>query len=230
MAPADHEGRPILQIGAATTWAELGAVLAPILPHVAHLIERVGNPQTRHVATIGGQVATASAIGDLLPFFLVLDTTVTVASATHSRELRLDAFLQDPTATLRGALLTAITVRLPVARGTVLVEKASRRRDADVATITAAAYIVVDGARVVHAAIAVGGAGPRAQRLTQAEETLVGASLGADVAERAARLAQTELTPWSDVRASAAHRRTLVDGLVRGMLMDTARIHAEGDQ
>lgn len=228
VSPADHDGRADVRIAAATTWAELGVVLAPILPQVVPLIERVGNPQTRRVATIGGQVATASAIGDLLPLFLVLDATLTVASATESQALRLESFLQAPTATLHGALLTEIALRLPAARGTLLVEKASRRHDGDIATISTAAYVELDGTRIVHAALAVGGAGPRAQRLTQAEDTLVGATLGADVADRAVQAAQAELSPWSDVRASAAHRRMLVAGLIGGMLTDLARRQAEG--
>lgn len=228
VSPPDHDGRPMLRIAAATTWSELDAALAPILPHVAQLIARVGNPQTRQVATIGGQIATASSIGDLLPLFLVLDATLTVASATRTQTVRLDAFLQEPTATLHGALLTEIAVKLPAMRDQLLLEKASRRRDGDIATITTAAYLVLDGRRVLHAALAVGGAGPRVQRLARVEASLVGATLEADAVAQAARLAQLEITPWSDVRASAAHRRLLVEGLVSGMLTDAAGSPAQG--
>jgi xanthine dehydrogenase small subunit len=223
LSPEDGEGRRTLRIGGACTWTDLGAVVAGPLPQVGSLIERVGNPQTRNVATIGGQIATASSIGDLLPLLLVLDATVTMSSATHARELSIDAFLHDPSAALHGALLTAITVRLPSPHGALLVEKASRRRDADVATIAVAAYVEVRGTRVVQAALAVGGAGPRAQRLTQAEQRLVGATIGEEAAKSAAQAAETEVSPWSDVRASAAHRRALVTGLIHGMLMDVAR-------
>ncbi|MEO0763091.1 MAG: FAD binding domain-containing protein, partial [Pseudomonadota bacterium] len=75
-----------LRIGAAVTMSEMHAVIAPLYPSYGELIRRYGSEQVRQAATLGGNIANGSPIGDGSPALIALDATLHLRSASGSRQ------------------------------------------------------------------------------------------------------------------------------------------------
>ncbi|AHM02815.1 Xanthine dehydrogenase [Roseibacterium elongatum DSM 19469] len=63
-------------VGAMTTLAEFGAFIADRHPSLAEMIRRYGSVQVRNAATIGGNIANGSPIGDSPPALIALGATL----------------------------------------------------------------------------------------------------------------------------------------------------------
>jgi len=84
------------KIGAMTTIAEL--IASPLFDSKYEAIREVarkfGGPSIVNVATVGGNVCSASSSEDLLPLLLVLDAQVRTRSVKGDRVVRLEDFLK----------------------------------------------------------------------------------------------------------------------------------------
>ena len=91
--------------------------------------------------------------------------------------------------------------------------KVSKRRDMDVATISAAILVKRDRDSIVDARVAYGGAGPRVLRLQQTEAFLAGRVFDEESFSEAGRIAEGEIAPINDIRGSSEFRRELARAL-----------------
>ncbi len=175
-----------------------------------------GNLNIRNRATIGGNLCNASPAADLPPVLLVLDAEVCIAGPRRSRELQLQEFFLGPgeTALMPGEILTE--VRFPRRPGwTVRYERLDVRQAMDIAVVGVGLAIRLNGERCTDARLALGAVAPTPIRVPEAEAELVGKQLTNETVGRAARLARDAARPISDIRASAAYRRDMVEKLVR---------------
>ena len=192
-----------LALGAGVTCAELEREpFATLAPALAQAARTVGSPQLRNVATVGGNVCTASPAGDLLPVLSALDATIVCTSAGGARRLPIHEFLLGPKrADLRpGELVTRI--ELPTANGAQEFLKVGTR-NAMVISVASVAMVHL-GADV---RIALGSVGPTVLRARAAEEWF--GQRGFDpsaISEMADRVAE-EARPIDDHRSTAAYRR-----------------------
>ncbi len=180
--------------------------------------EVVGGHQIRNVGTVGGNVANASPAADVVPVLLALDAAVTCVGPDGPRTVPLDDFLLGPGLTARRAdeLLTAVTFPFPPPRSGTAFLKAGRRRAMEIslACVAVRLTLAADGERCADVRIALGAVGPRALRARAAERLLEAQPLTEDQLRRAGQAAAAECQPITDVRASAAYRRLLVETLV----------------
>jgi CO/xanthine dehydrogenase FAD-binding subunit len=149
---------------------------------------------------------------------VALGATIEIRSAEGSREVEAEEFF-------RGYLLTDLeagemvtNVRIPVpAAGYGLAQLV--RRAGDFAIVAACALIELDEAgRCRHAALALGGVGPRPLRMRRAEALLIDRVVDDPVILEAAGAACDELSPESDIHASAAYRRAMARVMARRAL------------
>lgn len=210
-----------LTIGAAAPYADLIAAieaaphlrLAPLIP----LLTRLGSRQIRGLGTLGGNLATASPIGDALPPLLALGATIRLRSTQRTRDLQVADFLLGYRRTALAAHEVIESITLPsVPPGALFAcEKLSKRRDQDIAALSAAILLGIDQGHVRTAAIALGGMGPTAARAPAAEAALIGAEWSQPALDRAAEALSTDFAPLSDSRGSAAYRQQAAAGLLR---------------
>lgn len=226
MSSGPHGRR--LTLGANVRWSALEKLAAAECPPLASLLRRMGSPQIRAVATVGGNIMTASPIGDLLPLLLVMNADLEFAHRDGTRRVPLhEAIVGYRQIDLRpGELLVRVHLPLPHAHEHLVLEKVSRRRDMDIATVSLAArwHVSAEGC-IREIALAVGGAGPTAQRLPEVEQLLEGRDNVA-ATWRAAALHLSECVhPRDDVRGSAEYRRRVLGQLVSALpsLGDAAR-------
>jgi len=174
------------------------------------------SPLIRNRATLGGNLATASPIGDSAPLLLALDAEVKIAGPLGFRNLPLDAFFTGYRRTALEAAELLVSIRIPKPLPIALrFFKASKRRLDDISTVAACFALRFDRAgRVTAARIAYGGVAAVPRRVKQAEDELMGKAWNHTALARAQRAVEHSLQPMSDHRGSAAYRLALAQSLL----------------
>jgi xanthine dehydrogenase small subunit len=211
-----------IAVGAAVPYARLLALFRQeegFAPFGA-LLARLGSRQIRGLGTLGGNLGTASPIGDALPPLVALGASVTLGSVRGTRSLPIEAFL---TGYRRNALaadevVLSVTLPRPAPGAHFVCEKISKRHDQDIATVGAAMLVQVAGGVVSAARLAFGGVGATILRAPRAEAALLGSAFDAATVARAAEALAGDIAPLSDWRGTAEYRRMVAQGLL-------ARLH-----
>lgn len=206
-----------LRIGAATKLADLqgSELLSGVLGVLAGAAARVGSPQIRNLATIGGNICNASPAADTVPPLLILDARAEMVSPRGLRTVPLDEFFVGPGQTVmnKNEFLAAVFIPTQPKGAVAVYMKQSPRRAMDLAVVGVGALLAREG-NGLQARIALGAVAPTPLRAVQAERLLEGAiELDGNVISQAAELAAQEVAPISDVRASAEYRREMVRAL-----------------
>ena len=190
----------------------------------------IGGHQIRNVATVGGNIVTASPAADLVPALLVLDAEVALAGAADTRRLPLERFLTGPNRTERrlDEVLTEVRFRKLPPRSATAFLKAGRRRAMEISVVCVAARLTLDAERRCRQVrLSLGAVGPKALRPEAAEQYLEGQPAAPERFREAGRIAAEGSAPISDVRASDRYRRLLAGALVgRALQASLDRIDA----
>jgi xanthine dehydrogenase small subunit len=214
----------VWRIGAATPLADVEAWSADAVPVLHRALRYFGSRPIKHRGTVGGNVCTASPIGDLAPVFLALDAVAEVMGPAGRRDIPFAAWFVGyrTTALAPGEVLAAVRVA-PVAPGVRHgAYKVSRRRELDISAVSACLLIEERDGRVARARFAFGGMAATPTRCREAEAVVEGQPWTAASAARAAEVVSATLSPIDDVRGSAWYRRTVAANLVRGFYDETA--------
>jgi xanthine dehydrogenase small subunit len=216
-----------LSLGAAVSYARLldlcraEAGFGPL----AALLARLGSRQIRGLGTLGGNLGTASPIGDALPPLVALGATVTLASPRGERTMPVAEFL---TGYRRNALaadevILRVHIPRPPADAHFACEKISKRHDQDISTVGAALLVREEAGRVAEARLAFGGVGATVIRAAGAEAALLGKAFDAAAVAAAAEALARDIAPLSDWRGSAAYRLAVAQGLLRRLHLRATR-------
>jgi carbon-monoxide dehydrogenase medium subunit len=187
--------------------------LQELCPIVSYAAGEIGDPQVRHVGTIGGSVAHGDPASDMPSVLTALDAEMVVRGPGGVRNVGAGDFFKGlfETDLATDEVLTEIRVPKTTGRGWSYLKFQRRAQD---------------WALVAVAALAQNGAGPsvaltnmadRPMRAAGVEEELAGGADPAAASERAAE----GTSPPTDAFASAEYRLELVKVLVRRALEET---------
>ncbi len=195
-----------IRIGAGVTMSDVGTLMQDHHPAFAEMIRRYGSVQVRNAATIGGNIANGSPIGDGPPALIALNARLILRKSDSHREIALEDFFieygrQDRSP---GEFVEAIVI--PRQKDTLDVYKLSKRFDQDISAVCGAFNIVVEDDRVTSARIAFGGMAGTPKRARAVEQALIGESWCEDTIRAAMARMPEEFEPLSDMRASAEYR------------------------
>ncbi|WP_339822543.1 xanthine dehydrogenase small subunit [Sulfitobacter dubius] len=195
-----------LRIGAMTTLTEVEAKLSPLFPSLGVMLRRYGSTQVRNAATLGGNIANGSPIGDGPPALIALGATLQLRRGDARREMPLEDFFLDYGKQDRaaGEFVEAITV--PRQHDTLRCYKLSKRFDQDISAVCGCMSITGNGTEILTARIAFGGMAATPKRAAAAEAALVGQPWSEDTIRKAMEAMTDDFTPLSDMRASASYR------------------------
>jgi xanthine dehydrogenase molybdopterin binding subunit/xanthine dehydrogenase small subunit len=212
-------------VGAATTLTRLDETLGDEYPELREMLLVFGSRQIRNRATLGGNLVTASPIGDSAPVLLALDARVVLASANGERALPMEEFFVSyrKTALLAGEILKSVIVPR-FGRETKSIRrfyKVSKRREMDISAVAGvfAIQLAEDGS-ITHARLAYGGVAAMPARARATEQALTGRRWNPKTCEDVLPILESEFTPISDVRGSASYRRGLIKTLLRKFFAD----------
>ena len=209
-------------LGAGIPLADLGRRLAGRVPLIDLLLPRFASRPIRNAATLGGNLATASPIGDAAPVLLALAADLVLAGPDGRRILPLDQFFTGyrTTALRPGELIVAARIPRPLAP-LVGFEKVAKRHVDDISSVAVAfALEVVDG-HVERVRIGLGGVAATPIRPIATEQALHGHPWDADTVGAAAATLEGEGSPLDDHRASAAYRRAMLGQALRRLFVDS---------
>lgn len=206
----------VLRIGGGATWSEIEKIVAEIFPPYHEIITRFGGPQIRNAGTLAGNLATGSPIGDAIPFHLVMDSEIRLASSRGERVVPLREFYTGyrKNVMAKDELIVEITTPLLTAGEHLVLYKISRRRDLDISTLTLGLWIAAADGVIENARLAVGGVDQTVVRIEASEQHLIGKPIEESVFRQAGVIAQQEITPWTDVRGGADFRLQLTANLM----------------
>lgn len=210
-----------IAVGGGATLARLRGVMAARHPDFAELIRRYGSVQVRNAATIGGNIANGSPIGDGPPALIALGATLTLRCGARKRSLPIEDFFLDYGKQDRGPGEFVESIHIPAQVDRLRCHKLSKRFDQDISAVCGCFNIsVVEGA-VSGARIAFGGMAGIPKRATAVESALLGQPWTRETVEAAFPAFAEDFQPISDMRASATYRlRAAENMLLRSFLED----------
>ncbi|TFL20122.1 xanthine dehydrogenase small subunit [Jannaschia formosa] len=205
-----------IRIGAMTDMETLRRAIAPHHPSFAELLRRYGSVQVRNAATIGGNIANGSPIGDSPPPLIALGATLHLRRGAERRAMPLEDFFLDYGKQDRqpGEFVEAVTI--PRQPDALYCHKVSKRFDQDISALCMGANLPVVEGRLAAPRIAFGGMAGTPKRAAHAEAALDGQKVTEAAFEKAAAALAEDFTPLSDMRASAAYRLEAARGALMG--------------
>jgi len=206
------EGKTAITIGAAVPYARAMPALIAAFPALRTYLARLGSRQIRTLGTIGGNLGTASPIGDMPPVLLALETRVKLASRRGARELPLEEFFLDyrKTALAPDEVIESLTMPRLWPGEVFYCDKVSKRRDQDISTVAGAYRLRIKEGKVEDVRLAFGGMAAIPKRASQAEAALMKSGFTA----AAAALPQ-DFQPIDDWRGTGLYRLQVASNLLR---------------
>ena len=204
-----------LVVGSGAPLTDVLSAVRKDFPALYEMLGTFGSVQIRNCATLGGNLGTASPVGDTLPVLMAYSARVVLESLNGRREIALSEFITGyrRTAARSDELITSVIIpNAPAAL--VQAYKVSRRRDVDISSVSAGFRVELAGGVIGDIVLAYGGMAERTKRASHAEAFLRGKPWTREAVEAAAALLEKDLTPISDVRGSADFRRTVARNLL----------------
>ncbi|MCB1335088.1 MAG: xanthine dehydrogenase small subunit [Roseivivax sp.] len=222
-----------LHIGAAVTMDRVLAAVQDRHPSYAAMLRRYGSAQVRAAATIGGNIANGSPIGDNPPALIALGATLHLRRGDSTRALPIEAFFIEYGKQDRapGEFVTGVTI--PGQPDRLRVYKLSKRFDQDISAVCGAFRIIVENGTVTEARIAFGGMAGIPKRAAAVEAALTGKPWTEATVAATFDAWEDDFTPLTDMRASAGYRLEAARAMLRrcwledhGQTVDVRKVSA----
>lgn len=205
----------MLHVGAAVTIAALREAVQDRLPSFAELLRRYASEQVRNAATIGGNIANGSPIGDGPPALIALGATLHLRRGDDLRSIPLEDFFLDYRKQDRRPGEFVAGISFPEQAPSLRCYKISKRFDQDISAVCGCFNFTVDAGKIASARIAFGGMAGIPKRATHVEQVLIGNPWNEKTIADALPAVAQDFTPLSDMRASAGYRLEAAANLLR---------------
>jgi len=206
-------------IGGAATVSDLmeSPLIKEIFPNFSSYAKLISSTPIRNIATIAGNIVNASPIGDFSIALLALEARIILTDGSSTREIALKNFYKGYKTLDKKPeeFIESIWFEMPPANNFFHFEKVSKRTWLDIASVNSAIKIEVKADTVLSANISAGGVGPIPTLLRATNDFLKGKTISTTLIREAISIAQTEISPISDARGTAAYKRFLLGQLIK---------------
>ena len=187
-----------------------------VFPALYIMLAVFGSRQIRSQATLAGNLASASPIGDTLPVLMALNARIELQSINGKREIPMTEFIVGYRKTQKqeNEIISAIVIPKMNNNSIIASYKVSKRKDLDIATVSSGFSLKFKNDEISEAILAYGGMAEKTKRATSAESFLIGKKWTRENAEKAGEFVYSEYTPLSDARSGAEFRRLAARNLV----------------
>ncbi len=211
-----QEGR--LRLGAAVTFhtLEQDPLLKSLVPILSAAAAQMGSVQVRRLATIGGNVGTASPAGDGITPLTALEAQVKIVSRGNCRTVALNELITGPgrTGVAPNELIHSLTIVLPEQPERFFFSKIMRRRAVAIARMNLAVQLALDGRGTIQSPrIAAGAVFPSPRRLLEVEQMLIGQEPGERLFQDCGRRAVAAMLSVSGRRPSMVYKEPALERL-----------------
>lgn len=206
-----ENNKEYLYIGGSVTFNEIIEcdLLKQQSPLLIKASKLIGSPQIRNVATLAGNIQTASPAGDGLVALYGSDALVVLVSQEGQREIPIEKFIKGPGKTEKR--IDEIIKGFKIPR-----QKWDFQEFFKVGKRNALAISIINGIVKVNfnedgtikdTRIVLGAVGPTPIRLERAENLLVGKNCTEKTIEEIKKIISEDISPISDIRGSSEYRR-----------------------
>ena len=208
------------RIGAMMTIEDLRLWAQDKHPSFAALLQRYASTQVRMAATIGGNIANGSPIGDSPPALIAMGAKLELRRGSDIRILPIEDFFIDygkqdlrPSEFVQAILIPNISPSLRC-------YKISKRFDQDISALCGCFNLTITDNKIVTARIAFGGMAGIPKRAAHLEAALLGQDWNDTTIARCVAALDRDFTPLSDMRASADYRLSVAKNLLHRYFHD----------
>jgi xanthine dehydrogenase small subunit len=193
------------------------------LPSLYHMLQLFGSLQIRNIATLGGNIGSASPIGDLLPLLIAYKAIVILQSESAERQITIHDFIKGYHITdlHPDEIISAVHIPKPAAGTIISSFKVSKRKDLDISTVSGAFSLQLKNETVQEIILAFGGMAEKTERASLTETFLAGKTWSRQTVEQAMEILVHEFAPLSDARADAMYRSLVARNLLLKFYAET---------
>lgn len=213
-----------IHIGPLTTHTDIAesVLLKSRAEALAEASWEVGAAQIRNMGTIGGNIVTASPAGDTIPALYVLDAELELQSLTGIRRVKIEDFFLGPRRTVlqKDEMITNIIIQSQKPNEISIFQKLGPRRAQAISIVNVAVKLSMgtEPRQCLGGKIAFGSVAPTVIRAKKCEAMLRLGRLTDEMIHDIGKAAWKEVSPISDIRASAEYRRDMAGALLeRGL-------------
>lgn len=220
-----------VEIGAAVPLSHIKKQLKGIFPSMDEMLHWFAACQVRNRATLGGNIGTASPIGDMPPVLLSLDAQLKIVGMNGERIIPLSDFFKGyrQTDLNRGEIIVSIQIPKTLPQGAVRrlsqSYKIGKRGTDDISIVAAAFTIDLDkNHHIIQARLGYGGVAATPIRAVTVESILVGKPWDIHTVQEVKPLLKETFTPLTDLRGTAEYRKQLVANLFEKFFVEMGGI------
>jgi len=204
-----------IEVGAVTPLIKFEKFILKYYPDFNSVLKRYGSIQIRNVGTIGGNIATASPIGDTLPILLSLNANIIIEGKNKKKNIPIQNFFQSyrKTKLKKGEFIYSI--KIPIYKKNIFkAYKISKRFDDDISSVCASFNLQIINKKIKNIKIAFGGMAEVPKRAINCEKNLNNKNLSLTSFERAKNYLEKDFKPIDDMRATKEYRMEIAKNLL----------------
>jgi len=204
-----------IEVGATTPLIKFEFIIKKYYPDFDRILKRYGSVQIRNVATLAGNMATASPIGDSLPLLLSLDASIYIESFNKKMVVPINDFFHGyrKTKLKKGQFIRSI--RIPIFKRNIFkAYKISKRIDDDISSVCASFNLTIVNKKIKNIKIAYGGMAATPKRAVYCEKILLNSNFSEDIILKAQKILEKDFQPIDDMRASKDYRIEIAKNLL----------------
>jgi len=215
-----------VEFGSGLSLEDIKNIALEQLPALYESLVVFGSKQIRWKATLGGNLGSASPIGDTLPVLMAYNADIKLQSIEGERTVSMNDFIIGYRQTVRKSNELIASVIIPKHSKNKIVKfyKVSKRKDLDISTVSAGFSIVLNEKLITEITLAYGGMAATTKRAVKAEEFLMGKNWSRENIEKAMELIYNEFTPLTDARSGAEFRRLAAKNLLMKFWTETSNL------
>ena len=207
--------RNFIEVGSVTPLIRFEKFIKKYYPDFNLVLKRYGSVQIRNVGTIGGNIATASPIGDTLPILLSLNAELIIGTIKKNKKISINEFFISyrKTKLKKGEFIHSI--KIPLYKNNIFkAYKISKRFDDDISSLCASFNLEVYKNKIKNVFIAFGGMAEIPKRAKNCEKILKNKDLSIDNFLKAGNFLEKDFDPINDIRATKNYRMIVAKNLL----------------
>lgn len=216
-----------ITIGSGISLESINEKIGDQYPAFSNLLNVFASKQIREVATLGGNIGTASPIGDTIPLLMAYNARLNLMNKSGERIISFDEFIKGyrNTDLQKGEIIYSIIIPKPDNQ-IIKFYKVSKRKDLDISTVSAGFRLQLLNNKITDVCLAYGGMAEMPKRAKSTENYLLNKEWTLENINDAAQILQEEFKPISDARAGADFRKTTAKNLLIKFYEETKQVYA----
>ena len=216
-----NDGEFELEIGSAVSYQRATSSLVKYWPDLEAYLHRFASLPIKNWATIGGNIANASPIGDMPPVLIALEAKLKLRRESKVRIIALEDFFvtYKKTALEKGEFIESIIIPKPDKNDHLIAHKISKRFEDDISAVCMAINVRLNDDLPSSVKIALGGMSGIPQRALGLEKVALDHWNDENIAQLAYGAIKNEFSPFDDVRASSEYRLKVSANLVKKSIL-----------